>query len=710
MRYVALLAFNRIGISHAHLVSLHEDVILSCIDDPDISIRVQALELGARIVTYSNLVAIVERLMLQLKNAPKTVDLANTERAHKYQVEPAADSDGEDPEATLRQSRGGNDAKTALSAEYRIIIIRKILEMCSKDSYANITDFEWYIGTLLQLVRLTPATVRGSLGQQLKYQQQVSNPQINVEDDVACMIGSELRNVAVRVKTVRAEAVYAANNIVGADLSKSSDTSLEFRDNGALAFAVWIVGEFASCLRTAPETFNSLIHPNVRMLSPPPLCAYLQSIPKVLALMISSDSPWDSERRSMVSFLLARVLSFLEPLGAHPSLEVQERAVELAELIRVCIQAVQSPENYNNEEPYLLTKAIPSLFTSTSLNPIAPAAQRNVPFPDNLNLDTSLHPDLQSLLQSADPQINEKSAALDFEHIYENRLRKLEGASASERLGALDESILSYQRIEDNRLDGDKGASKQIERRTRNKDDPFYIATDGFSSGTSTPIHEILKSSNGDDVDIDTIPIIDLDLGAGAMMSDIETHPNHKKVPRIFDIATDENIENSDSANDSFETSLRKGAFKKGMLMPKVGRGKKSLLEVDSSGLGGFSISGDEYAGGQSEIENHDADMLKALEEVERLRLEMQRASERTVLSEEIPPEGTMVKRKKKKRVLDKRTKGIGLSAPEALGEEKELDVNDQDIASKSKVKRKKKKTMTTAVDQEQSNVDRIYS
>lgn len=708
MRYVALLAFNRIGFSHAHLVSLHEDVILSCIDDPDISIRMQALDLSARMVTYSNVVAVVERLILQLNNAPKIVDLADTERAHPFQVEPAADSDGEDPEAALRPSQGGHNPTTALSAEYRVIIIRKILEMCSKDSYANITDFEWYIGILLQLVRLTPATVRVFLGQQLKYQQQIPDPQSHPDDDVACVIGSELRNVAVRVRTVRAEAVYAANVIVCADLSSSPNILLGVRENGALASAVWIVGEFASYLLTVLKTLDSLIHPNVRMLQPPPLCAYLQAIPKVLAVVISGDSPWNSGRRSMVSFLLARILSFLEPLGAHPNLEVQERAVELAELIRLGTQAIQGPENVNTEEPYLLTKAIPSLFTGTNLNPIAPTAQRNVPFPNNLNLDTPLHPNLQSLLQSADPGTYEKSAAVDFEHVYENRPRKLEGTSASERLNALEENIPSYQKIEENRFNGELNASKRIERRTRNKDDPFYIATDGFSSGTSTPIHEILRSSNGEVVDIDTIPIIDLDLGAGATMYDIETHSKHTKVPRIFDIATDENIENSDSATDSFETSIRKGTVKKGVSSSKVGKGKKSLLEVDSSGLGSFSISGDEYIGGQYEIENHDADMVRALEEVERLRLEMQRASERTLVSEEIPPEGTLVKRKKKKKLLGKRPKGSALRAPETLplGEEEKLDANDQAIANDLKMKRKKKKTVITAVDQEQNNIN----
>lgn len=660
----------------------------------------QALNLSARMVNYGNLVPVIDRLMLQLKNAPKTVGITDTDRTHAFQVEPAADSDGEDPEATLRPSSGGFDPTPTFSAEYRVAIIRKILEMCSKDSYANISDFDWYIGILLQLVRLTPATARNSLGQQLGYQHQISGAQFHVEDDVAYAVGLELRNVAVRVKTVRVEAVNAANILVTADLRKPSTTVLALGVNGALAFAVWIVGEFAICLQKASETLDFLIHPNVRMLPSSTLCAYLQAIPKVLALVISTDSLWNSERKSMVSLLLARVLSFLEPLAAHPSLEVQERAVELAELVRVCIQAVQSPGNFN-EEPYLLTRAIPSLFTGTSLNPIAPAAQRNVPLTDDLNLDTPLHPNLQDLLQSADLETQEKSAVVEFEHIYENRLRKLEEGSASHRLSSVDGNISSYQNIEDNRLEGETSASKRIERRARNKDDPFYIATDELSSGTSTPIHEILKRSNGEDVDIDMIPIIDLDLGAGASMSDIEIHAKDRKIRRIFDITTDENIENSDSATDSFKHSIRKGTLHKDTITSNGGKGKKSLLQVDSSGLGSFPMSGGDYAGGQPEIESHEADMVKALEEVERLRLEMQRASERILISEDIPPEGTLVKKRKKKRDLGRKTKEIGLSGTETLplDEEHEVDVNSQDVTSKLKVKRKKKKTVPAEVD-----------
>jgi AP-3 complex subunit delta-1 len=79
-------------------------------------------------------------------------------------------------------------------------------------------------------------------------------------------------------------------------------------------------------------------------------------------------------------------------------------------------------------------------------------------------------------------------------------------------------------------------------------------------------------------------------------------------------------------------------------------RAKKSLLQVDSSGLGALSLDDDD--GGNRKLtafemqrkEQEDAEMKRALEAVERSRLEMQRASERIAVGPE-----TAVRKKKKK-------------------------------------------------------------
>lgn len=50
MKYIALLAMAKIAPTHAHLVAEHQDVIFSSIEDPDMSIRMRALELLAAMV------------------------------------------------------------------------------------------------------------------------------------------------------------------------------------------------------------------------------------------------------------------------------------------------------------------------------------------------------------------------------------------------------------------------------------------------------------------------------------------------------------------------------------------------------------------------------------------------------------------------------------------------------------------------------------
>ena len=61
MKYVALLAFNKIVLTHPYLVSQQEDVIMDCIDSPDISIRIRALDLVVGMVSSDNLMSIVGR-------------------------------------------------------------------------------------------------------------------------------------------------------------------------------------------------------------------------------------------------------------------------------------------------------------------------------------------------------------------------------------------------------------------------------------------------------------------------------------------------------------------------------------------------------------------------------------------------------------------------------------------------------------------------
>ncbi|KAJ4306287.1 AP-3 complex subunit delta [Collariella sp. IMI 366227] len=86
------------------------------------------------------------------------------------------------------------------------------------------------------------------------------------------------------------------------------------------------------------------------------------------------------------------------------------------------------------------------------------------------------------------------------------------------------------------------------------------------------------------------------------------------------------------------------------------GRGTpQSLLQVDSSTLNDLSLDPNRPPGSvgdsgldQERQQREEAEMAQALKEVQRLRLEMQRANERIQVAQGVPVEGVVVRRKKK--------------------------------------------------------------
>lgn len=691
MKYVALLAFNKIVTSHPQLVSAHQDVIMSCIDDPDISIRLQALDLSSGMISSDNLTSVIDRLMRQLREAAlHGLNNANVhERSPTHGVEPAADSDGEDPEETLRSTRPTPDDELPMPDDYRITIIRRILDMCSRNTYTNLRDFEWYIELLVQLVRLVPSATRTSTT--------ALDHSATTTDDVTAIsaaIGAELRNVAVRVADVRAEAASAASSLI-------MDTGIQrLRANpegqAVLAYAAWIVGEYAVSLPNRQATLDSLLIPTIESFSSDVICAYLQAIPKLLASITCESRQWNAEHLSLTSLLLARIISFLEPLTKHPRLEVQERSVEFLELMRLAADAVSGHDPHGDSGPLLLTSGIPSLFNGFELNPVAATAQGRVPLPEGLDLTTPISSKLTAMLVQADQDFHMDTESAESERFYYHRPQsKMSANLPTEARPVSVEEPSSYQRENEALSDPELLSRIRRERRERNKDDPFYIPpTDEESSGTGTPFHEIIETSNGQDVDIDSIPIMALDLGD--RHPTVATKPTRQKRPprQKAHIATDENINIDTSSTDPNPIPTQRGAL--ALPTPRAAKGKKSLLEVDSSGIGGIALDdANPSAYGRLELERHELEaqeMAKALAEVERLRMEMQRASERIRVAEDIPVEGTLVKRRKKKKEKEKVVAGEGEGGVGEEGQGERVEVPGEGEVVKVKKKRRKVK------------------
>ncbi|KAF1949619.1 Adaptor protein complex AP-3 delta subunit [Byssothecium circinans] len=699
LKYVALLAFDKIVRSHPKLVSQQQDVILECIDDPDISIRMRALDLVVGMVNSENLTAIVGRLMRQLRNAPiaTAVDDPENDRGRNTRVVPYAEEDDSDAEESLQPHEQRSDQPPPLPEDYRVNVIRRILDMCSRDTYSNITDFEWYIDVLVQLVRVSPATKATSAAEE---------DDIEQADDIGAGIGRELQNVAVRVKSVRSEALDAAQSLVFVDRRDQMFPSSGNSGQGVLEYAGWLVGEYANYLTSPEPVLNSLLHSTSVQLPSRTLAVYLQAIPKVFASLASNDQiSWTPERQTLMSLLMARIIHFLEPLSTHPSLEVQERAVEYLELMRLAAEAATgtatgSEHGDFTDPPLLLTQAIPALFTGAELNPVAPGAQHKVPIPDDLDLDTPINPNLQFLLSQAELEGFET----DEDDVYAAYTQPIasytetptQSASAAERLDAPQKEPTSYQNaaVEEEYLDPDIIARRKAERKERYRDDPFYIDPEADKgSGAVTPLSKIVRENNTE-LDIDSIPIMDLNLdNRGPSPAGSHRGGSPRRPARRVEIMGDETL---GPADDELASSSRDD-----IISPRVlnvqNKAKKSLLQVDSSGLGSLSLDDDGGNNGAAsrrkltrlEIERREmeeAEMKRALAEVERKRLEMQRVSERIEARGE-----TVVVRKKKKKVRRAEMEGVDAAGMEGGGGGE----GEGDAAPVKKKKKKKRRVVS---------------
>jgi AP-3 complex subunit delta-1 len=359
-------------------------------------------------------------------------------------------------------------------------------------------------------------------------------------------------------------------------------------------------------------------------------------------------------------------VEFLEALAAHPDLDVQERAIEFLEVLRLSAEALRPDAQ---EMPFLLASVLPSLFTGLELNPVAFSAQKKVVLPPTLQLDVAFNDDLQSLFHTLDGsqfETNQRGSLQDFYYVPDLALSPTKALPAIASIEMHPDS--SYQNVLRGATES-PGATerRKLERRERYKDDPFYIAP---LSGTSTP--PFANDSNAGTLDIDSIPIVDLKLDS-SQPDRLERDPSnirrsrHKKM----EVAADETFGTEEIPSRDYLVGPAGGP---------TGT-KRSLLQVDSSGLGHLSMASKDGPEAILAEDDGDAEMKKAMRNVEQMRLRMQRASERIEL-DGIPTEGTLIKKKKGKK------KVTPSSTQEATIDEGSL----QPAELKKKKKRKEKK------------------
>jgi AP-3 complex subunit delta-1 len=337
LKYLGLLAMSKILKTHPKSVQAHKDLILACLDDKDESIRLRALDLLYGMVSKKNLMEIVNRLLGHMERAEGSV--------------------------------------------YRDELLLKVIEICSQGSYQHVTNFEWYLTVLVELIQLETGSKHGSV------------------------IAEQLLDVTIRVESVRKFAVNEMANLIdGFPCSSQTSTMYE-----VLYAAAWIIGEFGDQLEKPEDSLKMLLKERVILPGHIQAVFVQNSIKLFIHLLEKSVESGDvDEVRRFVDVMDQKLPQFI----SSGDIEVQERATSTQVIIQLLksllgnelvpttvksnhdlLNDVGDQENGNPIATTSLPSGLADLVMELKalfegdLIPVAPKAQRKVQLPDGLDLE-----------------------------------------------------------------------------------------------------------------------------------------------------------------------------------------------------------------------------------------------------------------------------------------------------------------------------------
>ncbi|TPX42933.1 hypothetical protein SeMB42_g03760 [Synchytrium endobioticum] len=454
LKYLGLYALSKLLPIRPKAVADHRDVVIRCLDDGDVSIRIRALDLVSGMVTQDTLVDIVRKLLTHVLPPPPTEDQSLQRQQYFCSIGPA-------------------------ELAYRQEVVNRIITICSRDTYANITNFEWYIDILARLV---------------------SAPNIKAGSS----IGEQMLDVVIRVPEAIEHAVHVCNTLIVDDnLIASVDTELNNID--VLYAVAWICGEYCMFLSQPTAVLRQMLVPAVKRLAASIQAIYIHNALKIYSYWINSHSAKEvsiDDVKNITNMTLEGFAIFTTSMD----LEVQERACTYHAVLTLASKALSSDRSM----PPVLAE-LSRLFYG-EIKPVNPKAQKRVPIPQGLDLDQWIHPPPPEAISAQETTTLEIYACLD---------------SASSK---------GYQEL----IEDDE--TIEIRRRQRyeqRKMDPFYIPPlNNASTSIAMPVNDDLL-----DVDSIPIVKLNLDNVSGGLLDDLNNQrARPKKLKKTSKKGTKENF------------------------------------------------------------------------------------------------------------------------------------------------------------------------
>ncbi|KIR60192.1 AP-3 complex subunit delta-1 [Cryptococcus bacillisporus CA1873] len=485
--------------THPQLVAKYQDEVLQSLDDPDVSIRMRALELATNMVDPNNLQTIADTLLSHLAPSPPVLPSAAASLA-----------------AIASSSGTSSNTPPSLSPAYRHLLSTRLLAILSQDTYANVTDFEWVLSVLVDIAYVA---------------------RVNVGQDIKKMV----LDVVARVKSVRNYAVSVLEKVLGDDDLREKIGDDNESADGLIEAAVWVCGEYPSELSSPLSAISNLLLPST---STTITSLSVQAVAKIFGYYCTiAASSWSGDKFEEIKILVASIDRGLAEVerDAKGDMEVRERVGEIKGLlgfVKADLEHHAPPQSTirrdsessipeleggfeaeakqtnQDEPPYPKSLYVfPPLSTSHPLNAVASYAQSSIPVPDGLDLDADLVPgggwpeDIEEVDESEEER---EKGGLDL------------GEGGGEGMEEL-RRVMREGRKKKKGKKGEEGEDKvekmrrKAARRAKHKDDPYYLY-------------------DKEDEDVDNIPIVKLDDSELPDPSRSKSKPKQKKrAPPEFD-------------------------------------------------------------------------------------------------------------------------------------------------------------------------------
>ncbi|MBW0512393.1 hypothetical protein O181_052108 [Austropuccinia psidii MF-1] len=145
LRYIALVGLNKLVSSHPQLLEAHLETILSLINDLDPMIREQAFQL-------------IESVSYHPHTLQSTVNFLIDNLEGK---KPPSPNQENLPSMAMRALMSIDQPQFTQSSllinhpSHKIRLIHVIITICSKSSYSNLSDFDWFLDILIRLIHIS---------------------------------------------------------------------------------------------------------------------------------------------------------------------------------------------------------------------------------------------------------------------------------------------------------------------------------------------------------------------------------------------------------------------------------------------------------------------------------------------------------------------------------------------------------------------------